>query len=49
MPFDPFTVEVITKEHVTTAQKILTAVVSAYFFVGGSSVAIAIYFLSQSQ
>ena len=49
MPFDPFVVEVITQERVTTAQKILTAVVSIYFFAGGSSVAIAIYMLTTSK
>lgn len=49
MPFDPFVVEVITKERTTTVQKILTAVLTVYFFASSSSVAIALYFITKSR
>jgi|GEM_PF-5336610 len=43
MHYDPFEVQVITEEKVTTSQRIITALLVAYYFAGVLSIAAALY------
>lgn len=43
MHYEPFKVEVITQEKVTTAQEIITALLVVYYFAGVFSIAAALY------
>lgn len=44
MHYDPFEVEVITEQAVSTQQKILTAVLAVYFLVSASSIGLVLFY-----
>ena len=43
MHFEPFQVQVVTEEKVTTAQRVITALLVFYYFAGVFSISAALY------